>query len=396
MTVIASGGRILGSGAGVFSVGTGVLQAPTNFQMTGQQTTGGGAATFSWSAASGATGYNVYRSTANSDGSPGTYTKLNGSAITGTTYTDSTATNIVTPNYNPYPYRQATVYRYAVSSLSGATESALSFDMSAIIYRGGSPDAWTLASNSFFGSCSINTIDTAGGSLYGTYDVAVTTSALGGYWLPFSGYPFLFDSGGTGTSIHWMEVGAFNYLNMALKPTIANQTWFFGLVSRVDIGDNFNSGSVILGGADATFGPQAQVGVWANYKIPFLNPSPTDFSNGKSLQLGFGQCTGSLNSSNQLIVTANLSGTNVQGSAYLSGGTIVQGVDGTTEGTYVLSSNGTSGNAGTYNYNTDFAQTVASRIIQMQRTNMYKFTLQDNTSSTSNIFYFDNCYFSVN
>lgn len=68
----------------------------------------------SWTLASGATGYNVYRS--NSSGTQGS--KLNLIAITGSSYTDSTAVN-------------GTTYYYNVTALNAAGESGLSSQTSA-------------------------------------------------------------------------------------------------------------------------------------------------------------------------------------------------------------------------------------------------------------------------
>jgi hypothetical protein len=174
-----------------------------------------------------------------------------------------------------------------------------------------------------------------------------------------------------------------------LKPTVAGQTWKLNIISRVSPGDNFNSAQVILGGADQKFGPRAQAGKWAAYKVPFFSAS--GFANGSSLQVGIGKYYGSI-SGTSLRVTQMASGMNVQGSSYLSGAGITPGTASST-GTYVLSSNATSGQAGTYTIAP--AQSAASTLITAQRTNMYEFSLADLTGLSRNTYYVDNIGFTT-
>jgi hypothetical protein len=84
--------------------------SPTGFTATPGDTQ----VALSWTASSGATSYNVYRSTG------GTYTKLNGSPITATTYTDTTAAN-------------GTTYYYVVTAVNSCGESAYSSAVGPII-----------------------------------------------------------------------------------------------------------------------------------------------------------------------------------------------------------------------------------------------------------------------
>jgi len=77
-------------------------------------TPGCGQVALSWNVLGGATGYYVYRSTS----SGGSYTNLNGSPITATTYTDASATG-------------GTTYYYEVSALNSCGESAKSGPVSA-------------------------------------------------------------------------------------------------------------------------------------------------------------------------------------------------------------------------------------------------------------------------
>lgn len=77
-------------------------------------TPGNASVTLTWNASTGATSYNMYRSTS----SGGTYSKINGSAITSTTYTDTTAVN-------------GTTYWYKVTSVDAGGESSESGSVSA-------------------------------------------------------------------------------------------------------------------------------------------------------------------------------------------------------------------------------------------------------------------------
>jgi fibronectin type 3 domain-containing protein len=83
--------------------------APTNISATGSS----GSATVSWTASTGATGYNVKRSTV----SGGPYSTI-ASSVTAVTYTDTPLTNGIT-------------YYYVISALTGSSESANSAQVSA-------------------------------------------------------------------------------------------------------------------------------------------------------------------------------------------------------------------------------------------------------------------------
>ncbi|MGA2281542.1 MAG: hypothetical protein ABSG80_14705, partial [Verrucomicrobiota bacterium] len=87
------------------------LLAPTGLTATA----GCGQVALSWTASSGATSYNVYRSTTPNDGS---YTEINSSPITATTYTDTTGVC-------------GTTYYYVVTVVSGGVESVYSSPVSA-------------------------------------------------------------------------------------------------------------------------------------------------------------------------------------------------------------------------------------------------------------------------
>ncbi len=355
---------------------TGGPSAPTNFLLTHQ---GANDAVLAWTAAvarpSPVSCYKIYRNGV-------AYDNTNS-----TTYTDSKATNITTPGYRPQPYVPASIYSYTVSAVdTQGHEGPQQKQCTAWVYHGG-VDYWTMAKNSYNGDVIYNPTDKAGSPQNGApCDIAVTLTNRANWWQPFSGQPFLHNMSPTTWA---MELGAFHYMTIDLKPTVSGQTWKLNIISRVSPGDNFNSAQIILGGADQKFGLQAQPGKWATYKVPFLNAS--GFANGSSLQVGIGKYYGSI-SGTSLTVTKMVSGMNVQGSSYLSGAGIRPGTASST-GTYVLSSNATSGLAGTYTIAP--AQDAARTLVTAQRTNMYKFSLADLTGLNRNTYYVDNIGFTT-
>lgn len=335
---------------------------PTTFLMTNQ---GQNSASFAWPAVAGAT-YNLYRNGF----------KLVG-GLTGTTYTDTTATNITTPGYGPEPFVAATIYKYSLTSVINGVESAPVGPTMWVYHQG--IDNWTMTQNNYNGSTvNFSVTDTSGAPQAGSpTDVMITVIGGPNWFQPYSGAPFL-----TAPVPFWaMELGSFNTMTIDLKPTRAGQTWTLNLISRITAGDNYNSAVVTLGDG-VNYGPASQVGKWATYKIPF-----------SALQVGVGAYTGSI-SGNTLTVTALGSGINVQGSSYLSGGTIVQGSEaGKTTTTYLNSTSGNPAQGGPGTYTVTPSQTIASTKISAQRTNMYKFSLQDPSGTAGNVYYVDNIGF---
>jgi hypothetical protein len=351
---------------------TGAPSAVTNFQVTGQ---GQNSVSLSWTAAAAGANpvasYKIYR---------------NGVAYataTGTTYVDAAATNVTTPGYGPQPYIPATVYSYNVSAVDSAgNEGPQAANCTAWAYHNG-VDNWTMQTNNYSGGLSFTTTDTAGAPASGTQDIAITISSAANWWQPFSGEPFL----STNPTFWAMELGMFKYMVIDLKPTRAGQTWNLNLISRVTIGDNFNSANVTLGAGQ--YGPVAQVGVWGTYKIPLVD-----------LAIGFGQYMG-LIAGTTMTVTELISGIDVQGSSYLSGTGIVQGTANST-GTYVGGTMNLSGGLGVYPISP--SQTVALTTITAQRTNLYKMQLDDGSGKAGggtvgtpgNVYYVDNIGFTTN
>jgi hypothetical protein len=331
-----------GSGSGGGGGGSGGPAAPTNFLLTNE---GANSETLTWSASPGAASYEIYR---------------NGVAYastSGTTYTDTAATNATVPNTFAAP---ATIYSYTVAAVDASgNEGPQATNLTYWMYHNG-----TYFWAGDYSDVTANYKDTAGTPESGAYDIAIASSP-GGYYQPYSG--------GTASPEWAAEIGAFKYMILDLKPTIANQKWRLNIISRLPQGDVYNNAPVTLPG---NYGPAPVVGQWATYKVP-LNPD---------LAVGTGSFVGSI-SGTTLTVSAVNAGMSVQTTAWLTG-------PGIPADTTINSFGSGNGGVGTYNLNKS-ASVPAGTTINMQRTNMYKFSLTDDGGS-SNTYYLDNVGFTVN
>jgi hypothetical protein len=336
---------ISGSSSGSGGGGSGGPAAPTNFLLTNE---GANSETLSWSAASGAASYKIYR---------------NGTAYastSATTYTDTAATNATVPTFAA----PATIYSYTVSAVDASgNEGPQATNLTYWVYHNGGY-FWGAGGTNDYSDVTANYKDTAGIPESGSYDIAIA-SKPGGYYQPFSG--------GTASPEWAAEIGAFKYMILDLKPTIANQKWRLNIISRLPQGDVYNNAPVTLPG---NYGPAPVVGQWATYKVP-LNPD---------LAVGTGSFVGSISGST-LTVTAVNPGMSVQTTAWLTG-------PGIAADTTINSFGSGNGGVGTYNLNKS-ASVPAGTTINMQRTNMYKFSLTDDGGS-ANTYYIDNVGFTVN
>ncbi|MGA2033836.1 MAG: hypothetical protein ABSG68_16410 [Thermoguttaceae bacterium] len=316
---------------------------PTNLTLTAQKAT---SVSLSWAAADGAASYKIYR-----NGS------VIASGVKGTTFTDGAATNAINPAWTT----AATPYTYTVSAVgSSGTESAQA-PLTCWMYHNGVNNI-----PGDFSSTVQNYKDTMGVPQSGTTDISITSKSKWGYTQPFSGAPICRD---------WtLDINAFKYMTLDLKPTLARQSWNLSINSRVPPGDVYNKAQVILPGK---YGPAPVVGKWATYKVPLAD-----------LAIGTGSFVGSI-SGTTLTVTRLISGVTVQPTMFISG-------PGIAAGTYVAAFGSGSGGAGTYTVNN--SQTVRSETIHGQRTNMYKFWLRDNQDPgvANNLYYLDNVGFTAN
>jgi hypothetical protein len=322
--------------------------APTNVQLTNE---GANSETLTWTAAGVGIApiahYNIYR---------------NGEAYattTGTTYTDKAATNATVPSFA----KPATIYSYQVSAVdTSGNEGPLASQVTFWVYYNGTY-FWGEGGTNDYSDVTANYKDTSGIPESGGYDISIASSP-GGYYQPFSG--------GTASPEWAADIGAFKYMILDLKPTIANQKWRLNIISRLPQGDVFNNAPVELPG---NYGPAPVVGVWGHYKVP-LNPD---------LAVGTGSFVGSI-SGTTLTVSAVNAGMSVQTTAWLTG-------LGVTVPTSINAFG--SGNGGTGTYTLSASSSVpAGTTINMQRTNMYKFSLTDDGNAT-NTYYIDNVGFTT-
>jgi hypothetical protein len=268
---------------------------------------------------------------------------------TTTSYKDQNATNATNAS------GPATTYSYAVAAVdANGNESAQTTDMTFWVYNNGVYN-WTV---DYSYGCVINYKDTAGGPEEGPYDVSVTALGTDGGFQPVS-------SGLT--PLDDFEGSAFKYIQVDLKPTRANQSWYAGADAAGDIG-------IVPTFSIMSYGPAPVVGKWATYKIPL-----------SAFNIGKASFTGSISGST-LTVTAVASGVIAPG-MQLTG-------SGIAPGTRILNPN-TNGGKGTYQLNN--SQSVNSTAIVGNNFALYKFNIIDASGAGSgNVYYLDNMRFTEN
>lgn len=207
---------------------------------------------------------NIYRST-----NGGAFTLL-ATISAATSYTDTAATNCVgsasTPHNSVGQAWAANGYLYKVSAVDGqGVEGPLSTTQIFVYYKG-AQQKWGMGGDVNNGVTSTYN-DTTGASPYGTEDLLNTTTSFGD-WLPYAG------NNATQWNI-WCGTGSpaqvFAYLNISIKPSVANQTFNAWVEYRNDSNidpQGSQPGITGIGNVSALYGPQAQAGVWATYKLP--------------------------------------------------------------------------------------------------------------------------------
>lgn len=245
---------------------TGGLTAPTNVQMLLQGKTVAGSDPGSpnpispnsnkigWNSVVGATSYNIYRST---DGV--TYGSAYATGVSGTTFTDSSATVCANGTAGAGPtFYPANTYWYKVSAVAGAAESALSTSHRLIFWQNGTKVA--LEGDFSFSGLSVDYADTSGGPQGGVADIKCTLSGTFGGFQPYSGNC-------VSTWDCWL--GAQNYLYIDLKPTIPGQTWQLYALRAGDV-NIFNSSGVSYNHSLSLYNTPVN-GQWATYKVPLTD-----------------------------------------------------------------------------------------------------------------------------
>jgi hypothetical protein len=179
-----------------------------------------------------------------------------------------------------------------------------------------------------------------------------------------------------------VELGAFNYMVVDIKPTLPNDTFWVNLISRGPPGDVYNKVYMYLPCYNSTcYGPNPMVvGQWNHYKIPLNNQTAA-----QSLGMGTGSFVGSISGDTLTVTSVAAGGATVQASSWITG-------PGVAPGTFITAVGTGSGGTGTYTVSP--SQNVASQTLNIQRTNMYKTDFGDQLTSP-NVYYFNNWGFTT-
>lgn len=205
------------------------------------------------------------------------YRSTNGGAFTllatiaaATSYTDTAATACVgataTPHNSVGQAWAANGYLYQVSAVDGnGVEGPLSTTQIFVYYKGAQQE-WGMGGDVNNGVTSTYN-DTTGSSPYGTEDLKNTVNSSFGDWLPYAG------NNATKWNI-WCGTGSpaqvFAYLNISIKPSVANQTFNAWVEYRNDsnIDPQGSQPGIANFTNNATYGAPAQAGVWGTWKLP--------------------------------------------------------------------------------------------------------------------------------
>ena len=299
-----------------------------------------------------------------------------------TSYVDNGAANTNSPIFSdnpPYPTcaLPTTIYTYTVSAVDSQGNEGP--QTSTIQYQPYYNGVFNWAGDYSY-NLTANYADTAGILESGSFDIALTTTAAYGGWQPYSGKT---------TDLWQFESGAFDHFQIDLKPTKAGQLWNLSMVNRLPgAADYLPTTSVSV----AAFGPTPQVGVWGRYTIPLsaLKIGVT------KIQAGLGAPYGTLSitldnnpvtyNTATLSVNSVTSGPGVDVGGYLTGtgvplGSFITQLNG--NGTWVVAGPNITGS-------TSVGPQAA---MQVQRTNIYKWNLNDQLGQASNVVYADNIAF---
>jgi hypothetical protein len=338
----------------------GAPAAPTALTMTNQGTD---SISLTWNPAAPGNApiahYNIYR-----NGAPYAIAKS-------TSYTDHKAINTNSPVTNAGPAMEIadSVYSYAVAAVDTAgVEGPRQANATFWVYHKGTFDWLGDYSYPSPGGITIDYQDKSGAPEDGPADIKVTATAKDAGFLPYSGK----------TSAQWaLEGGSFNYLSMDLKPTLPGQDWQIFMMSRLPPGDVTPWSFALL----SKYGPAAQPGKWATYKIPLA-----------ALSFGFTKFTGSI-SGTTLNVSSVDSGVPIDGGGFITG-------PGIPKGTYLAGFSKPGGGPGTYSVaGPGISASTSVPAVEMleQHTGIYKFGLVDRNKSepANNVYYVNNVKFTV-
>jgi hypothetical protein len=310
---------------------------------------------------------------------------------TGLTYTDSAATNSndVMPNDFSGSHFNAprTAYTYNVAAVD--TQGSVGPQASQFTYweHANGVAAWgETAFNPSPPVVTMNWFSTAIAHAGSPSVISVATNSSYQYIQPSSGAP--------GTPLWSFESGAFagGYMQMDIYPTKANQTFKLDIISRVTPGDFYNNVGVILG-TNSGYGPSPMVpNAWNHYKIPMGAGTAA----APGLQMGFATFQGYI-SGKRLTITSISGQMQINPTDWITApGMVTDYILGPGPSDGGSTANG-AGGVGTYDMNV--SQTVGSIdapvTFTAQRTNVYKWSLQDETQYGANLWYMDNIGFTT-
>jgi hypothetical protein len=303
---------------------------------------------------------------------------------TALTFTDSNATNSndVQQNNGCCAFNAPrTVYKYNVAAVDTAGNIGPQASQQTFWQHSDGVDFWGAeAYNPPPPAVIMNWYNTAVAHNGAPSTVSVTTDQSSQYLQPFSAPPSV--------PLYSFEAGAFanGYMQFDVYPTKAGQLFKMNLVSRVTIGDLYNNAQVFNIGSNPAYGPVPLVqNAWNHIKIPM----GAGTASAPGLQMGIATFQGYI-SGTVLTVTSISNQIQVNASMWIS----APGM--TTD--YIASTGSGSGTTGTYNMNV--SQNVGSAAAPVtftgQRTNLYKWGLQDSNESGPNLWYLDNIGYTTN
>jgi hypothetical protein len=290
--------------------------------------------------------------------------------VTGTSYTDSAATNATVPTYT----QNATIYSYAVAAVDTEGNESAQAVPSVYFYHDGVSNQ---GQSDYSYGITENWQSTAGSPAVGTHDISLMYPNGGGFQ-PFANLPL--------APAYDLELGGFKYLTLDVKVTESNNYPFFiSHISRLPPGDVYPRAWVKLSSYCTPV-----VGQWVTCKVPLSD-----------LSIGFTNFTASI-SGNRLTVTSIQSGVGVDAGGFISGPGIPANTYVTLPPGGVTYNNGQPPNAnllGTYTIagpGVTPSLSVPSEAMSEQRTSLYKVDVGLGTVGGSTTIYLDNMGWTTN
>jgi hypothetical protein len=351
---------------------------PQFFRMTNQGGSGNtntSTVEFTWQAATAGanpiSGYNIYRGTIVPGAGSPTLSKINSSLITGLTYTDSTATNVIQNN----TVAPSTGYVYAITAVDSlSNEGAQQTQVYLYWYYQGT--AFQSETNFSYGGLTLNWAATPPvAPPVGTVAISNAYGAAGGFQ-PVANNAV--------TPLYGTELGGFNYMLFDCLLTDTTHTWVELNLSRPGYGSGGGGADIQPAGGNtlnlvvnntSSYGGTPSTSAWVTLKVPL-----------SQMRLGYTTFMG-YQSGTTITPVGAVSGVGLDAGGYITGpgvpaGTYVSTAPGSPSGPYTVNNSATVGSAGS---------PVAMVGI---RTGLYKLNFGTNTGGST--WYLNNIGFCVN